>query len=152
MDDQIAEYYMKQAGEGIPGYAGIRYQKGHGFFGRMVSGAVIPMLKKVLPFLGKTALTTGLDIAKDVTSGESFKRAAKTRLREAGRTVEDKAMSKIQSMTGNGRKKRRRMSKKNVACVSFRKNKRRKTRKRKSTKSKKRRSRSTSRKVAQDFL
>lgn len=103
MDD----YYINQAGSGLGGFAGQRYQKGDGFFGRLISGTVMPIIRKVLPYLGKTAINTGIDILGDVSQGEKFKDSVKRRFRETGERVGEKAMSKVREITGSGRKRRR---------------------------------------------
>lgn len=102
MDD----YYKNQAGTGIGGFAGQRYQKGDGFFGRLISGSVLPIIRKVLPYLGKTALNTGVNILSDVASGDSVRSSAKRRLQETGRKVGEKAMAKVKEITGSGKRKR----------------------------------------------
>lgn len=105
--DGMNDYYVKQAGSGIGGFSGLRYQKGDGFFGRMVSGAILPLIKKVLPFLGSTALSTGMNIMSDISSGQKFKESAGKRFRETAADIEDKAMAKVKSLTGSGRRRRR---------------------------------------------
>lgn len=101
------DYYVKQAGSGIGGFSGLRYQKGDGFFGRMVSGAILPLIRKFIPFLGSTALSTGMNIMSDVSSGQKFKESAGKRFRETANDIGDKAMAKVKSLTGSGRKRRR---------------------------------------------
>ena len=93
----------------------MRYQKGDGFLGRFISGSVLPIIKKVLPFLGKTALSTGIDILGDVSSGMKVKESAKRRLREAGEKVGEKARAKIEQLTGSGKKRRKRAPAKKTA-------------------------------------
>ena len=100
------EYYKNQAGSGIGGFAGQRYQKGDGFFGRLVSGSILPIIRKVLPYLGKTALTTGVNILSDVSHGEDFKSSAKRRLNETGRVIGERTMAKVKEITGSGRKRK----------------------------------------------
>ena len=102
------EYYKNQAGSGIGGFAGQRYQKGDGFFGRLVSGSIIPIIRKVLPYLGKTALNTGVNILSDVSNGENFKSSAKRRLSETGRVIGERTMAKVKEITGSGRRRKRR--------------------------------------------
>lgn len=104
MDD----YYVKQAGSGIGGFSGSRYQKGDGFFGRFVSGSILPLLKKVLPYLGKTALSAGADILGDVSKGQKLGDSFKNRLNETGQKITDKSMSKVRQLVGGGPKKKRR--------------------------------------------
>src|SRR5437879_3702031 len=105
----MEDYYINQAGSGIGGFSGARYQKGDGFFGRLISGSVLPIIRKVLPYLGKTALNTGLDVLSDVSQGEKFGASAKKRMREAGDRLIDKSMEKVKQLTGSGKKRRRRV-------------------------------------------
>ena len=68
-------YYLDQAGNGVPlqAFYGMRSQRGHGFFGRLISRAVLPLLR----YLGSKALDTGKNIYEDFKSGiditDSFK-------------------------------------------------------------------------------
>ena len=105
----MEEYYYNQAGSGIGGFSGLRYQKGNGFFGRLISGTVLPLLKKVLPFLGRTAMETGIGIAKDVSEGKKFKDSFKERAKESGKKISEAALAKAEKMmSGSGIRKRRR--------------------------------------------
>ena len=55
-------YYKDQAGHGLPGFQGMRFQRGHGL-GGMFKGLLrlaTPLLKKGAVELGKTSLRTGL--------------------------------------------------------------------------------------------
>jgi len=98
-------YYINQAGSGIAGYSGVRYQKGHGFFGRLLSGAVMPILK----YLGKKALSTGVNIGTDLLQGDNFKSTMKKRLKSAGLDIAEDALEKVRNskQSGSGRRKRR---------------------------------------------
>ena len=102
------EYYARQAGSGLGGFAGVRYQKGDGFFGRMMSGTVLPIIKRVLPYLGKTVLNTASDIFGDVSQGEKFKESFKRRFKDTAGQVGEDALSKMKQLTGAGRRRRRR--------------------------------------------
>lgn len=146
-------YYMQQSGSGIGGFAGIRYQKGHGFFGRLVSGTILPILKKMLPFLGKTALSTGMDVVRDVSQGEKIGSSVKRRLRETAESLSDKAMAKVREMTGSGAKRRRRRKRVTANRVIKQKTKRTTTKRKRASKRKGKRS-STKRRTrkAVDFL
>lgn len=99
-------YYINQAGSGLGGFSGHRYQKGDGFFGRLIAGTVLPLIKKALPFLGKAALNTGVDIVRDVAEGQQFKESLKRRIRKTGDNIADKAISKVKEITGGGRGKK----------------------------------------------
>ena len=84
MSNPYIDYYTRQAGTGIAGFQGYRYQRGHEFFGRLISKAVFPLLK----FLGKRALSTGADIATDViVNKRNIADAAKERLETEGREL-----------------------------------------------------------------
>lgn len=68
-------YYVTQAGSGIAGYHGLKYQRGHGFFGRILRGIILPFLKTA----GKKAAAEGIGLAEDLMSGRNFKETAKRR-------------------------------------------------------------------------
>lgn len=54
-------YYLQQAGNGLPAFAGIRYQRGHGLGNvfRGMSRIAAPLLVKGAKTLGKQLLKTG---------------------------------------------------------------------------------------------
>ena len=104
------EYYRHQAGSGIGGFQGVRYQKGSGFFGRFVTGSVLPILKKVLPYLGKTALNTGENVLSDLANGEEATSSIVRRLKESRNRVGKDAEEKLKLLTGEGRKRRNKRS------------------------------------------
>lgn len=103
----MENYYREQAGSGLGGYAGIRYQKGHGWFGRMIKGGLVPILRRVLPYLGKRALETGVGVAQDMMEGEQFKAAAKKRFKSVGQRLEEDAITKVKQLTGGGLRRRK---------------------------------------------
>ena len=141
------EYYLQQAGSGMGAFAGMRYQKGNGFFGRLISGTVLPMIKKVLPFLGKTAMSSGIDVMNDWSQGDNFGNSFKKRMKETGEKITDTAMTKVKELTGSGKRKRGKRSKKLPLIKQQRKGKRRVTKKSKTKAKSKRRTRK-----AADFL
>ncbi|GFW21274.1 hypothetical protein TNCV_3774851 [Trichonephila clavipes] len=51
---------------------------------------------------------SGCRVASDVLPGENFKEALKTRSRESGKQLAQKAIDKFQSMVGKGQYKRKR--------------------------------------------
>lgn len=59
----MENYYIKQAGNGLPlqVFAGTRYQRGNGFFGRFLTSKILPLLR----YLGSQALDTGKAIFED---------------------------------------------------------------------------------------
>lgn len=110
------EYYLNQAGSGISGFQGIRYQKGNGFMGRVISGALMPILRKVLPYLGKTALSAGANIMQDYENGASFSESAKNRLKQTKAEIRRKSLEKFKELTGGRRAKNKR-----TTCASSKK-------------------------------
>ncbi|GFW61601.1 uncharacterized protein F54H12.2 [Trichonephila clavipes] len=57
--------------------------------------------------IGKEVLMTGSRVASDVLSGENFKEAVKTRSKESGTKLAQKAIDRVQSMVGKGQYKRK---------------------------------------------
>jgi hypothetical protein len=115
-NNPYVQYYRNQAGSGITGFQGTRYQRGHGFFSKIFSFA-LPILKQIFPILGKQALNTGVDIAQDVLSGNNFRESSKSRLKEAGSNLLNVALDKL-NQKGSGRKKRRSSRKKRLTLKS----------------------------------
>lgn len=75
-------YYMNQMGSGLPVFIGSKGQRGHGL-GSMLSGlfrSAMPIVKKGLSTIGKSALKTGLSIAGDVLEGKNAGEAARSRV------------------------------------------------------------------------
>jgi hypothetical protein len=119
-------YYDEQAGSGLPGFVGNRYQRGNGFFGRIFKSAILPLMK----YLGKQAVATGADIAQDALDGQSIKESVKKRGREALTTIGTAGVKRAKHFvqTGKGRKRRKKSTKK---VKSKRKSKKLKCKKRK---------------------
>lgn len=98
------EYYLNQAGSGFSTFEGVKYQKGGSFFGRLLSGAILPALR----YLGKKALGTGIEIGTDVLMGKKdFKSAAKDRGKRAVKNIAENALdrAKLYVQTGKGFKR-----------------------------------------------
>lgn len=103
--NNFEKYYCDQAGNGIAGFSGVKYQKGFGFFGRLLSGAVLPFLR----FIGKNALNAGASIAHDISESDDFslkniKDVSTKRVRETGKSMLKKAADKV--LKGNGIKRK----------------------------------------------
>jgi hypothetical protein len=101
-------YYNNQVGTGLAGFQGLRYQKGHGWFGRLFSNVVLPFMKQVLPAIGKRALPSGIGLAQDILDGENVGRSTLKRLKEAGRNVADESLGIVKSklsQAGSGGKR-----------------------------------------------
>lgn len=103
------EYYHHQAGSGLPGFSGYKYQRGSGFFGNIFRN----ILKPLGIYLGKQALSTGVNIGTDYLAGEDMKTSVRKRGRESAQKIADDGYKKITqkiSQAGSGRRKRRRKS------------------------------------------
>ena len=90
----VEQYYRNQVGTGLPVFRGNRVQRGHGL-GSMFKGllkSVVPLVKSGAKSLGKQALSTGLDITRDVLSGKKFQRRRSTEIeRDGNRNVTESA-------------------------------------------------------------
>ena len=96
------DYYYAQAfpeesslqrGGNVPFYRGAVLQRGYGLGSvfRSVARSVMPSLKEI----GKSALTTGLEVLQDVAKGENIKTVAKKRLKENSLAFLDDTVSRI---------------------------------------------------------
>ena len=135
MNNPYVNYYSQQAqiGGALKGFSGVRFQRGHGFFGRLFSG-VGNFIKGLLPTIGQTALPSAVELANDLMTGQNFKTSAKRRLKEAGQNVASATLDRIKNkiQTGQGIRQRKiRRDKKLIFkyLKSFRKKKRKSKRK-----------------------
>lgn len=102
------DYYLNQAGGKLPVFQGTKYQRGHGFFGRLFK-YFLPVVKSALPTVGKHALSTGLSIGKDLIEGETFANSTNKRLKETGSNLINEISEKFGfKQKGSGRKRRKR--------------------------------------------
>ena len=112
MHNPYIDYYKQQAGTGIAVYQGSRYQRGHGFFGRLLSKAVYPLLR----FFGKQAVGTAANIASDVIIDKmNIKDSANKRLSETGENIVRQGVKKAKSFVQEGEGRKRRKGKAQVA-------------------------------------
>jgi len=105
-----SSYYVNQVGSGLPGFQGIRYQRGHGFFGRLFSNTLLPFIKQLLPGIGKRALPSVAGLAQDIISGENVGKSALKRLKTFGSDAADETLTQLTNkfQKGSGRRRRRR--------------------------------------------
>ena len=96
------DYYYAQAfpeesslqrGSNVPVYRGPVLQRGYGIGSifKSVARSVMPSLKEI----GKSVLTTGLEVLQDVAKGENIKTVAKKRLRENSLAFLDETVSRM---------------------------------------------------------
>ena len=99
------QYYTDQVGTGISTYAGLRYQKGHGFFGKIFKTGVMPIMR----YLGDKVISTVADIGKDVISGAKWPSSAKKRVFDSGDNIAE-ALVRARALIcqeGSGAKRRK---------------------------------------------
>jgi hypothetical protein len=110
-DDKRAfeNYYCCQSGDGMPVFAGARYQRGHGI-GSLFSGlfrSIMPLIKKAAPIIGRKALEAGANIIGDVGSGRSFKDSAKQHASNAFSESIKSLFPQFDGQTGSGQRRKR---------------------------------------------
>ncbi|GFY73005.1 uncharacterized protein TNIN_415521 [Trichonephila inaurata madagascariensis] len=120
---RFEDHYAGQIGSGLTHYKGINFQKGYGSRGifRRLFRAALPFLVKGGKTIGKEILRTGSRVASDVLSRKFFKEAVKTRSRESGKKLAQKAIDRVQSMVGKGQYKRKRKKQKKIISSKARK-------------------------------
>ena len=115
MNNLYKNYYTEQAGSGLAGFQGVvRHQRGHGFFGRLLSKAVYPLMR----FLGKKAVSTGANIASDVMmKNKNIKEAALERLKESANEIVDSGTDRAKKFIreGKGRKRKKSIKKNKIS-------------------------------------
>lgn len=116
-DQEYRKIYNQYGAGSIPIFTGTKTQVGYGLggmFGNLLKAA-LPVIKKGAISLGKTALKTGLNIAKDKIGGKNIKKAISDNLKEAGKDVLSNSLNNIsgifsqtkQSHQPNKRKRQR---------------------------------------------
>jgi hypothetical protein len=144
MNNPYVRYYLdEQQGHGMPVFPGSPWQAGYGHqmgaghqmgYGigglfRSVARAMMPMVKSGAKALGNIALKSGADFVGDVLAGRNVKEAAKARTVEAANVAKRKAISKLKSQTGSGKRAKRTAKKRKASTSTARSNqtKKRKT-------------------------
>lgn len=103
LERDLRTYYINQAGTGLAGFQGVRYQRGHGFFGRLLSKAVFPLLR----FLGTKAAGIGANIASDVIlDKKDWKQSTKQHLKEEGEDLAKRGIERARRFAQEGKGKR----------------------------------------------
>lgn len=92
----------RQAGRGIITIHGVpiyshQHGRGLGNVLRPFFRSIFPIFKKGAKFLGKEALRTGVDVARDVMSGLPVKQSIKRRSKERGRDIWKRAVKRASS-------------------------------------------------------
>ena len=106
-------FHNQRGGHSLPGFRGGGIQRGYrlGSMFRSFFRSAVPLLKSGARTVGKAALNTGIDVAKDVLDGNDVRTAAAGRLKETGQKLKgqaiDAAKKKVLPMqNGQGRKRK----------------------------------------------
>lgn len=105
-----SEFYMRHYGAMADGHFQHRYvaaQKGNGFFGRIIKGSLIPVIKSVLPYLKDIALDGVGGLVDDIKNGKSFKEATSGQLKRTSETVLNDMAKRVKQQSGTGIRRRR---------------------------------------------
>ena len=102
MANPYIQLYDTQVGSGIPVFQGVRFQRGHGFFGRLFEG-IGNFIKDLAPGLLKRSLPSAINLAQDVIAGENVGQSAKRRLIEASQNVADETLDQLKARLQRGR-------------------------------------------------
>lgn len=103
LDAKDCEHYYCQQVGGNYFQGQTAYQRGYGFFGD-VRRFITPLAIRAGKYFGKQLMRTGSNVIKDIGAGESFKSAAKNRLRETSRQIKDDVLLRLQRAKGIKRK------------------------------------------------
>jgi hypothetical protein len=110
MTDVYTLYYLQQAEGRYGGQFHAASQKGDGL-GQFLGGLfrrIFPLLSSGAKALGREAFSTGVGLLKDAMNGRPMKESMRERVTQAGSNLTTKAATKMESMVGNGYKKRKR--------------------------------------------
>lgn len=117
------DYYTQQSGGALNYYQGATFQKGYGFGGlfRSIFRAAVPLFKSGAKALGKQLFHSGVGALNDISQGQDPKLVLRRHLKEAGRELTDRAATKMKTMIGSGRNKKRKRSMKLTSSVRTKK-------------------------------
>lgn len=75
--NDYTSYYRNQTGQGVGSvYSGYGYQpqKGSGWFGQLLKGGIMPILSRILPYIGTKAADAVVGVSEDLKAGKSLKK------------------------------------------------------------------------------
>ena len=107
-----SEFYRNVYGsmaEGRYRYRHATVQRGNGFFGRVIRGSLLPIIKSVLPYLKDVALDGVGGLVNELKEGKSVKEASSNQLkRTTSNLMSDMARRIKNRQSGTGLRKRKR--------------------------------------------
>lgn len=134
----LKSYYLAQTGGAIDPYVSYYHlpQRGRGFFGRILKGSILPIIRSIMPYIKDKAIDGVEGLVSDMKSGLSIKEAGTRQLKRTASQVMDDVVTRVkQRGSGVRRRRRRKVSaprrtyKRKKATGRRRKTRRRKTRK-----------------------
>ena len=107
------DYYSNQAGNGLSAFEGNRYQQGHGFFSTLFQNIIKPLGR----YLGRQAISTGVNVGADFLKGDNLKESLKRNVKNTGRNMLEDSIGRAKkfAQTGSGKRRRRRKKAKTVS-------------------------------------
>src|SRR5882762_4621808 len=90
MENPYVDYYINQAGTGISGFVGTRYQRGNGFFGR-----IFRKIKPALKYITKKGIRAAANIGQDILDGENFTESSKKHFENTARLMAQDGINKL---------------------------------------------------------
>ena len=110
---EVYHKLLTQGGSGsLPGFHGASVQRGYGLGSmfRSLFRSVVPIFKSRGKALGKTALDTGIGVAKDVLAGKDLREAVLSRAKDGGNQLKGQAVAAVKDaithQSGQGRKRK----------------------------------------------
>lgn len=105
-----SEYYRNVYGamaEGRYQQRHVANQRGNGFFGRIVRGSILPLIKSVLPYIKDVALDGVGGLINDLKEGKTVKEASKNQLKRTSSAVLGDMVKRLRLQTGSGVRRKR---------------------------------------------
>ena len=105
-ENKYITYYVDQAGSGLAVFEGNQYQRGHGFFSSLFQNIIKPLGR----YLGRAALTTGVNVGSDLLQGENLQETLKKQSKVTSKKMLNDSITRAQkfAQTGTGGRERRR--------------------------------------------
>jgi len=97
------QLYEQSVNGMIPIFSGEKYQTGYGL--GSILKAALPVVKQGVKSLGKTAINTGLNIARDSLSGKPFRESIKDNVNSAAGEVITKGITYVTNRNRNKKRK-----------------------------------------------
>lgn len=115
-EHEYSNFYNQTGAGSIPIFSGAKTQVGYGLggiFGSLLKAA-LPVIKKGALSLGKTALKTGINVARDGLEGRNIRHSLGNNFKTAGKDILANSLTGVNNLLLNNRHKRKRQRKNRV--------------------------------------